>query len=529
MKKTTKTTVSARQRTASPLCLAGSDRQGSPEHGLLFAVYAPFGGDPALSSFPGDRTRPIAQQALLGHLRNVAAQGVNVAALIDLFDDDTWLVEIPAFRPNDALVVSAWKQAMNRPQALAGFLRRAHQRFPCSDLVLALEGHGAGFLPEVAQHRITPQSTGEDTEHGSAVQWNIGPTQNAPVDPDTGLPILGQTAYENLPVDSPEALPVTLPLSTWAVAQALAMARKAGVPKPAVVHFDNCFNMSLEHLHTLAPHAEVATGYANYNYFTAGMAYPPLFERLRLHGPVTAEVFGRWFAEANHAPLAAKGFHPGVGASLPLKRVRKVAEALEAMARALTAALRADRATHHPRIRQGIIDALQYDSNGDFHLDVPDQQTDLGTWAEQLQAAYPTGDVHDAAAALQAALKGAQVYGDADSPHMDTTQHWDFSDAAVAMNILLPDPDCRGLSDWRTPYYMLGTVDPTRAPALKAQIPLLADRAGTRAPWPEFLVEYHKDTPFVGLLRIPPFVFPRFEHKFEPPTPGTTGQPGTVG
>ena len=244
-----KTPTSARQRPSQPLCLTGKERHRREGHGLLFAVYAPFGTDPALSGFPDDKRKPIAQQPLLAHLRAVAAHGVNVAALIDLFDDDTWLVEIPAFRPQDTSVLSAWKQAMHRPQALAGFLRRAHQRFPCSDLVLALEGHGAGFLPEIDGHRITPASTTEGA--GVQVRWEIDDRRNVPVDPGTGLPILSVSGLTELPVECPDGLPITLPLSTWAVAQALAMARKAGVPKPAVVHFDNCFNMALEHLHTL--------------------------------------------------------------------------------------------------------------------------------------------------------------------------------------------------------------------------------------------------------------------------------------
>ncbi len=53
------------------------------------------------------------------------------------------------------------------------------------------------------------------------------------------------------------------------------------MPRLAAIHFDNCFNMSVEVLHTVAPHADYATGYMNYNFFTAGAAYPKVFERLR--------------------------------------------------------------------------------------------------------------------------------------------------------------------------------------------------------------------------------------------------------
>jgi hypothetical protein len=159
-----------------------------PPGGLLFAVYAPFGHDPMLSGFPDGTPLPLARQPLLKALREVAALGVDVAALIDLVDDDTWLVEIPACRPDAVSVVSAWKQAMDRPQALAGFLRRAHQRFPCQHLVLALEGHGAGYLPEVDAGRITPASSSQGG--GQAAEWRIGAEATRPVDPGTGLPVL---------------------------------------------------------------------------------------------------------------------------------------------------------------------------------------------------------------------------------------------------------------------------------------------------------------------------------------------------
>ena len=309
----------------------------------------------------------------------------------------------------------------------------------------------------------------------------------------------------------------------------------AGVPKPAVVHFNNCFNMALEHLHTIAPYAEVATGYANYNYFTSGSTYPAVFQRLRLHGPVPALTLARWFAEENHRPLAAKGKHPGVGATLPLARVRKLADTVNALAKALTKALRDDRATNFPLIQGSIADALQFDTQGDFHLDVPDQSTDIGTWAGRLTQRYPAGHaINVASQDVLTVLKGAQVYGDKDAPRMAPGELWDFSDPRVAVSILLPDPMANGLMDWRAPYYMVGKVDPTKPPSLKAQVPFLADRPdGTQAPWPEFLDEYHKVNPFppIRLLRIPPFVFPIFDAKFRPGSTGNTGDPnpGPVG
>lgn len=518
-----------------PALASRKPRHGRHAPGVLFAVYAPFGADPVLAGFPDETLRPIEQHPLLAHLKAVAAEGVNVAALIDLVDDDSWLVEIPAWRPERAVVVSAWKQAMSRPQALAGFLRRAHARFPCADIVLALEGHGAGFLPEVDLLHINAQSTHESA--GGPVVWVSGrgasrvlEDDGAPTLPVGGFELLPVGGFELLPTDSPEALPAALPMSTWALAKALADAQCAGVPKPAVVHFNNCFNMALEHLHTLAPYAEVAAGYASYNYFTCGSTYPEVFKRLRRKGPVPALTLARWFAEENHRPLAAKGNHPGVGAAVALSRVCRLADAVDRMARALTAALRDDRAANFPLIQGAIVDALQYDSQGDFHLDVPDQATDLGTWAGRLMQRFPVGDaVHVAAQKVLALLKGVQVYGDKDAPRMAMGELWDFSDRRVAVSILLPDPLANGLLDWRAPYYMKGKVDPATPPSLKAQIPFLADRPdGTQAPWPEFLREFHNVDPLppIRLLRIPPFRFPIFDIEFKPDpdgTPGTTG------
>ena len=486
--------------------------------GVLFAVYAPFGSDPQLSGYPDGTPLPLAQQPLLKALRAVAAQGVDVAALIDLVDDDSWLVEIPACAPQRMLVVSAWKQAMDRPQALAGFLRRAHQRFACDHLVLALEGHGAGYLPAVDRARITPASSSHGD--GQDAEWRLGAGGSRPVDPGTGLPVLPLSGFVGLPVDSPEALPVTLPLSTWAVAEALRLARKAGVPKPDVVHFNNCFNMALEHLHTIAPHAGWATGFANYNFFTAGQTYPTVFERLRLAGSANPGALAGWFADANHALLSAAHNHPTLGATIRLSRMKVVAAAVDGLALAMVGALRADRAAHLPRIQAAVVAALQYDTDGDYALEVPDQTTDLGSLAAQLQAAYPDGDVNDAAAAVSAALANVWRYGDSGNPHMAPGQFWDFRDPRLGMGILLPDPTRIGLSDWRTPYYMSGHADPARPPALQAQVPFLADRPdGSRAPWPLFIEEYHKDVVFQGLLRIQPPKFPVFEARAKPGNP----------
>jgi hypothetical protein len=73
---------------------------------VVLAVYAPFGSDPLLSTFPDGMHKPIAQQPLVQQLRQVAKLGVHVSALIDLVDDFSYLVEIPAGLPKQMRVYS---------------------------------------------------------------------------------------------------------------------------------------------------------------------------------------------------------------------------------------------------------------------------------------------------------------------------------------------------------------------------------------------------------------------------------------
>lgn len=144
---------------AKKIHAAQQTRTRADTSGVLFAVYAPFGDDPVLSHYPGKTPRPVQEHPLVKNLLKVAAAGAHVSALIDLVDDCTYLVEIPALQPKRMVVTSAWKQDMGAPCTLAGFLQRAHSRFPCSALLLALEGHGAGYLPSIDGAAITPAST----------------------------------------------------------------------------------------------------------------------------------------------------------------------------------------------------------------------------------------------------------------------------------------------------------------------------------------------------------------------------------
>jgi hypothetical protein len=180
----------------------------------------------------------------------------------------------------------------------------------------------------------------------------------------------------------------------------------------------------------------------------------------------------------------------------------------------------ADRPAVRNRMQTAIAGAQQYDSEGDYALDVPDQSTDLGSLAGRLKQQFTSGAVFDSAERLEAALKGVWQYGDFERPWVDENQIWDFRDERLGMGILLPDPTLEGRWDWRSPYYLSGRVDPNQPPAHQHVIGFLAERPGPkRPPWVEFIVEYHKDVPFVGLLRAQAPQFPRFNRAFKPEYP----------
>jgi hypothetical protein len=496
---------------------------------VLFAVYAPFGDDPTLSRYPGSAPRPVARHPLVGHLQQVAAEGADVAALIDLADDCTHLVEIPALQPGRMRITPAWKLDMSAPCTLAGFLQRAHARFPCSALLLAMEGHGAGYLPAIDGAAVSPSST-----NGSGgQQWIVDAGGTRLREADGGSPVL-PFGNPTPPLDSPEALAVRLPMSTWGLGDALRRARAAGVPSPLLIHFNNCFNLSLELMHTVAPHAGYATAYGNYNFFTAGETYPAVFRALRLSGGMSVEQLARAFGEQNHAFLAAKGNHPTLGGVLRLSRMKGIGQAVDTLADALVAALDpADPAWSARRetMRQAIAQAQQLDADGNFELEVPDGLTDLGSLATRLRVAFPGQATAAAADALLKRLAGIWLYGDFERPWLDESQVWDFRSPLLGLNILLPDPGLKGLWDWRSPYYLAGRTGTGTPPSVAQQIPFLLDRrGGRRAPWSQFIVDYHRDIPFDGYQRAVRPAFPVFNARFKPqyPPPGRD-QPGTPG
>ena len=66
---------------------------------VMFVVYAPFGTDDALSTYPDGTTHDIAQHPLIANLVKVAAAGTAVTALVDLTGDSTYFVRIAARDP----------------------------------------------------------------------------------------------------------------------------------------------------------------------------------------------------------------------------------------------------------------------------------------------------------------------------------------------------------------------------------------------------------------------------------------------
>jgi hypothetical protein len=485
---------------------------------VVLAVYAPFGSDAVLSRYPdGQAGIPIQRQVLVKALQRVAREGVHVSALIDLYDDDSYLVEIPALQPKAMRITSVWKQDMTSPRALAGFLRRTHAVNPCAALVLAMEGHGAGYLPEIEAANLTPEKT---TSNGN-YEWTFGQDE-VRVSPAPGSPAL-PVFSSVLPVFSSVLPAVDLPLSTSGLAAGLRLSQRQGVPKPAVIHFNNCFNMSVEHLHTVAPFADYATGYGNYNFFSSGETYPKVFKRLRDAGIATREALAQWFADENAKPLQDKGNHPTIGGVVRLGRMREIAQCIDVLAAALVTALRPANAADRPavlaKVQAAVVAAQKYDTVPGYALAVPDQVSDIASLAaELLNHDFGAVPVHAAATALGNALNGVKRYGDVGEPWMDTAQSWDFSDDSLAMNIFLPDPERKGRWDWRSPFYMASKLPPGSPNREAHPIDFLT---GTR--WIDFIDEYHKSVNAFALLPALAPVFPVFNRRFDPKNPGGSG------
>jgi hypothetical protein len=301
------------------------------------------------------------------------------------------------------------------------------------------------------------------------------------------------------------------------------------VPKPAVIHFNNCFNMSVEHLHTVAPHADYATGYSNYNFFTSGTAYPLVFRHLRQAGVATREALAQWFADENGQMLRAKGNHPTIGSVVRLARLREIAQCIDALAGALLTALRPTNAASRPavlaKVQAAVTQAQKYDTVPSYVLVSPDQVSDIGSFAaELLKHDFGTVPVQAAATALRNALSGVKRYGDVDQPWVDMTTTYNFSDANLAMNVFMPDPERKGVWDWRSPFYMASKLPPGSPNREAHPIDFLT---GTR--WIDFIDEYHKGLNVFALLPALAPQFPVFNQRFDPKNPGGSGSNGKPG
>jgi len=495
----------------------GADRRPLRPEMLTLAVYAPFGTDPVLSGFPDGKTTTIADHPLVRNLAAVARTGVAVVAIVDRADDDTWLV---TFAPGSAQpeLSSLGKQDMQSANTLTKLLRDAHAFAPDNACVLTLEGHGAGYLPDLDPQALTL----DDVTAGGALEWRLGAVGelgalSRPYD-EAGQPYVASGAPV-LPGGSPTSPTNHAAMPTAEVAAALAAARSAGVPKVSVVHLNNCFNMSAELLHTIMPYAEYATGYCNYNFFTAGQPYPAVFQRLAAAGSASDEQLAKWFAAENHKVLLEAGHEPTVAGTVELARMHEIAEKVDDLSDALLAALRTASPTERPaivdKIRQAIVGAQQYDSRPDYVLEAPDELTDLDSFAtELLKYDFEPYKVAPAAEALRRALCGIKQYGDVDTPWMAPGDLWDFSSKNLAMNIFLPDPLLKGLWDWRSQYYLDVNPDPRNPQVQRSIIDFVKV-----TDWVDFLVEYHRDTPFVGLLPALIPEYPPLRSDFNPRCP----------
>ena len=203
-----------------------------------------------------------------------------------------------------------------------------------------------------------------------------------------------------------------------------------------------------------------------------------------------------------------------------LSRLPLIAKRIDALAIALVTALTSATAAARPgvveRIRSAITRAQQYDTVPTPELDSPDELTDIRSLAtELLSFTVNPVQVQKAAKDLLAATTGIKAYGAKASPWTAPEVLWDFSRADLAMNILCPDPALRGLWDWRSPFYLQVKQDPA-APLVQPQV---IDFLKTTA-WVQFIIEYHKDVPFVGILpaAIPDYPIFNRKHTLPPNT-----------
>lgn len=478
---------------------APAQRVIAPMYNHTLVVFAPFGTDPKLARYSGtDRPATgLESHALFRALTLVARNGVNVCAYIDLEPGDgrTWHVWAPAFSRTLNVRMAA-KIVMESPYALSHLLDLARESYPGTRLVLALEGHGTGFMPHLNRDALT---TDIATDGGKAgrLRWRITGQTARLVREDSSSsspPLLGM-GCPVLPFGSPFAPRNHFPLSTAGLQLALNDNLRLSNQKLAAVHLNNCFNMSIEVLDSIQPYAEFATGYPNYNFFTGGLAYPAVFGRTGAT-PTSGEI-ARRFAERNGAALPAG--HPTAGCTIDLARMPDVTRQFEGLARSLTAALRSSRPDAPARkvtaekIRRALAEVTvrHYDSVGDFRLDAQDELVDVRSFARACIRAEVDGAVKTAAGKLDAALGTLQVYGESGRPTVASDATWNFEGKELTMNVLCPDPQLLGLWDWRSAFYLHDPSDSRQRKVQPQQIQFMK-----KTGWRDFIIAYHEHLAF---------------------------------
>jgi hypothetical protein len=302
----------------------------------------------------------------------------------------------------------------------------------------------------------------------------------------------------------------------------------------AVIHFDNCFNMSTEVLHTVAPYAQAADGFCNYGFFTAGQAYATAFEQLAAGGgSISSLELAKSLSLATHELFKSTGGgYPAVGGAVALGHMEAIVNGIDVLAAALVDMIGSGGDPARDLIQAAITQAQNYDTDYPLALETPDQLTDIYSFAVALMdLAAANAAVVQAAKELGALLQGIKTFGDVGIPAMDPDQKftWDFSETTLAMNIYLPDPLRLGQWDWRASYYgdvkpepfkvsLIGGGTQELPPAQTGVIDFFKKKN-----WVLFLKAYHLHTKFnsfhVG--RIPEA--PPFDPKYVPPKEGTRG------
>lgn len=489
--------------------------------GLTLIVFAPFGADAELSTYPDGYSQALMQHPLMTRLWAISERGVNVVALIDRYGDDTYLVEMPACGPHCLRIESVWKQDMGSFRSLRGLLQHASKRYPHSRMILSMEGHGAGFWPDVDVTHLAPNN---DNSYQQKIKWQLDDDENAtPKDAATGngvdlssvLPTKGgvlPTKGGVLPTKG-GVLPTKggvlpgAPISTFGMGRALYEAIAHGLPKLELIYFNNCFNFTIELLNTLVGTAKYAVGFPSYNFFTSGEALQHALDHNQVLSWSAKELAER-FVHANQDVLRLRDGHPTIGGLVSLDEIPTITGLVNQLGDTLISLLPAK----VDDIQQAIVSALQYDASGDFNLDGSDDDiSDLHNFAGALAngPAFVDTPVQGIAAQLHTLTQPIKIYGEVAHPWVAPTKVWDYR-GDIGLSIFLPDPQRQGLLDWRTPYYM------DDGPSLLQ--PNLIRFLTTDAPqWVAFLRKYHEGVPAVNFKPVRRLVYPVFNLKAEVP------------